>query len=264
MKEIKPKFYLNKKLKPDYLNRYPVYFRFNLNGTNHRLKSYFFEKLKNDDLIKENEYLVDLETKYINVLAKYSINGFETTTYSLDVEKLDKDLYKIYTSEDFDFIKIGVSINIDEDELYPYEIDNDNLGNLEEKYIELDNQKPAYNFNRIYRNELIDNLVSKSGYNYSFIDSIISKNIFEIKTKHPTDFIKEKCILDYVKSCNDLLDFEETESVNIYKWMFEGKGELFKKTYGDTSYNLINEYVVFECSDIFYNENFKNMLKNKK
>lgn len=266
MKEINPKFYLNTKLKPDYQNRYPVYFRFNLNGTNHRLKSYFFDKLENEDLIKKNKYLLDLETKYINVLAKYSINGFETTTYSLDVEKLDKDLYKIYTSEDFDFIKIGVAIPIDDDEidLYLDEVDDDNSGELEEKYIELYNQKPAYDFNNVYRKELIDNLVSKSDYDYFFIDSIVSKNIFEMKIKHPTDFIKDQAILDYVKSCNDLLDFGKFESINIYKWMFEGKGELFRKTYGDVSFNLINESVIFECSDIFYNENFKEMLKNKK
>ncbi len=93
MKEIKPKFYLNTKLKPDYRNRYPVYFRFNLNGSNHRLKSKLLGYLADESSLKRHQDLVDIETKYLNALIKYSKDLYQFIFYTEDIERLHKDLY---------------------------------------------------------------------------------------------------------------------------------------------------------------------------
>ena len=266
MKEIMPTFYFNTKLKPDYRNRYPVYFRFNLNGSNHRLKSKLLGYLADESSLKRHQDLVDIETKYLNALIKYSKDLYQFIFYTEDIERLHKDLYSFYTSENVDFYKKPLGFPIDDDDIYLYQdFENDHdMDEFEEETIFFDDQKPSVEGNDNYRNEFVQYLISTSKLDANFINHTTANDIMHTNMVLPTFFIKEKKTLDYINSCNDLFNFSIENDINMYKWIFEGKGEIFRKKYGEMSFSLINDYLIFESSDIFLTDNIYDLLKNKK
>ena len=76
MIKIKTKYYLNKRLKPkiiDYQEHYPVYYRFNLEGSNHQIKSQLIDYLKDESELSNFEKEIEKEALYLNTL----INNFK-------------------------------------------------------------------------------------------------------------------------------------------------------------------------------------------
>ncbi|MGV0977808.1 hypothetical protein [Empedobacter falsenii] len=231
MINVKPKYYLNKDVKPLNNKFYKVYFRFNLNGVNHRVKSQLINYLEKDENLKENEELIDIETKYVNILLQEYGEDYKFKNFEADIFNLNKNLFDYYISEEKLFLKNNTT-----------------------EYI-----KPINIYGDLYINNLISYLIKTSNLDKKFLFYSINSfgtilNLY--KNNIPLDFVEETSIKDFINSCNDILEFSSINMTNVYKWFFEDQRLHYKEKYSKSSFKLIDEFCKVLFQDIF-NKNYK-------
>lgn len=245
MKAIEPRFYLNKLLKPDLNGRYKVYLRFNIGKNNHRFKSQLINVSLGDEIELENyKDLIQLETTYLNTPITYYNGEFPFNFYSDDIHRLHYDLYSLFTSEENTILT-----KIDIEDTYvkgTYQEYNDEILSGIPLY-----DKPSLIENSSYRNMLITFLHNKTNLEIDYIDYIIDNDVFSSALPLETSFVTSESTLEYIQACNALLLFSKREEINVYNWVFKGFGKLFCEKFGQVSYDLINDYIISICHDIF-------------
>lgn len=259
MKIVEPKFYLNKLLKPDLEGHYKVYLRFSIGRNNHRFKSQLINMYLHDEKqLEDYKELIDLETTYLNTLINYSNGEYPFNFYSADIYRLHSDLFYLFTTND----EIGLT-KIDIEDLFEEGTYQENEFN--EISGKLIYEEPSRIENFLYRDMLIKFLHDKAKLEIEYLNLIVKDDIVSNKLPLETSFLTIESTKDYIQTCNDLISFSKNEDINIYKWVFKNYGLIFKEKYGLTSFNILNEFVINICHDIFMTKNIYdqiNMLKN--
>ncbi|WP_313375840.1 hypothetical protein [Chishuiella sp.] len=232
MKKIKPKYYLNKSLKPkieDGIEKYPVYFRFNLNGSNHRIKSQLIDYLSSEEELDNYHYEIIDETKSLNYLynrfrENYSFSNFENDMNIISSSQIlgepndDKYTYleKIKTSEILSPDNHGYNRKI---------FQNNSLAILEENY----------------RNELINFISDRTGLTKDFLRNFLIKEFKNKTLELPTFFIDDIKLDKKIKSYNMYIDFANKNNLTVKKWYTDNYNDKFKKEYGELAYQEIKK-----------------------
>ncbi|WP_291120309.1 hypothetical protein [Empedobacter sp. UBA7248] len=226
MIEVKSKYYLNRDVKPINNKFYKVYFRFNLNGVNHRVKSQMINYLEKTEDLENLENLIVLETKYVNTLLNEYGENYKFKNFENDVYNLNTNLFDYYISEDELFLKNSII-----------------------KY-----KKPINIYGDLYINNLVSYLIKTSNLNKKFLFYSINSfgtiiNLY--KNEIPVEFIEDKNIKDFVNSCNNILEFSSKNKTNVYKWFFEFQRLDYQKKYSKSSFNLLDTFCKIIYKDIF-------------
>lgn len=211
MKDIKPKYYLNKKLKPrgiGTVDTYPVYFRFTIGKNNHRIKSVLIGYLENEEGLEYYRREIELEILVLNYLYT-RFHNYTFDRFSLDAYYLCCPLSG--------FISEYMVMNTDEFE-----------------------DKVAM---KVYMDELKAYIFSKTKLPLSFLDSTLDDINFE--STLPSDFIKNKELKFIVDTYNYSFIFEENQSsiFCMYNWLHTDIKEEFSKLYGSSHSTYIDKII---------------------
>ncbi|QXP68955.1 hypothetical protein H0I29_09880 [Polaribacter sp. R2A056_3_33] len=217
MKILKPKHYLNKRLKPKMVGSvktYPVYIRFTIGTSNHRIKSVILENLEDEKQLLEHKKEIDLEKNVINYLYtrfhNYSFSHFNSDAFYLcSPIQVIISLY-IYTYAD-EFEDVALTV---------------------------------------YEKELFAHLLSKTNFPKPFLSKMI-ENI-DFNTRVPSDFIKDKKLKLIVDSFNSSIIFNENESdiFCIYNWKHTDIKDKFRNQFGSSSFNFIEKVIELYSSSL--------------
>lgn len=229
MIEVKLKYYLNRDVKPINNKFYKVYFRFNIKGVNHRVKSQIINFLENTDDLEHYESQISIEEKYVNILLNEYGENYKFKNFEVDFFNLNENLFSYYVSEE---------------ELY--------FKNNRNKY-----KKPIKTYGDQYIENLISYLKHTTNLDKDFLFYSINSlgtiiNLY--KDEIPLDFIQDSKIRNFIISCNNLLEFSTKNSTNIYKWFFEFQRLEYKTLYGDSSFKFIDDFCKIIYKDIFDKE----------
>lgn len=234
MKEIKPKYYLNKNLKPKVDNgieKYPVYFRFNLNGSNHRIKSQFIDYLANEEELDNYKYQMIDEIKSLNYLYNRFRENYSFSNFENDMNKISyPQILGEPTDEDdkYSYFKKAKTSGIlapDED-VYNKNISNKNsFKKIEENY----------------RNELLNFIYEKTGLSKTFLTNFIIKEFTNTTLELPTYFIEDPQLERKIKNYNMYIEFANKNDLTVKKWYTEKYNEKFKKEYGELAYQEVEK-----------------------
>lgn len=226
MINVNPKYYLNKNVKPIHGKFYKVYFRFNLNGVNHRIKSQIINFLENEEDLNNYEGQIEAERKYVNILLNEYGKNYEFKNFENDFYNLNENLFSYYVSEEALCLK-----------------------NKTNQYV-----KPIKRYGDIYINNLVNYLKSTTNLKKSFLFYSINSlgsiiNLY--KDEIPIDFIQDENIKNFIISCNNLMEFTSRNQTNLYKWFFEFQRLDFKEMYSESCFKLVDEFCIILYEDIF-------------
>lgn len=234
MKEIKPKYYLNKNLKPkvvDGIEKYPVYFRFNLNGSNHRIKSQLIDYLATEEELDNYENKMIDEIKSLNYLynrfrENYSFSNFE------------KDMNKIYYPQ-----ILGEPTNEDDKYSYFKKVNTSGILAPDEDYYNKNISKNSSleKIQNNYRNELINYISDKTGLTKFFLQNFLIKELKNNSLELPTFFIEDTQLEKKIKNYNMYVEFANKNNLTVKKWYTEKYNEKFKKEYGELAYKEVEK-----------------------
>ncbi|MDM1299226.1 hypothetical protein HXZ94_12070 [Empedobacter falsenii] len=234
MKEIKPKYYLNKNLKPkieDGVEKYPVYFRFNLNGSNHRIKSQLIDYLASEEELDNYQYQMIDEIKSLNYLynrfrENYSFSNFENDMNKIFYPQIlgepvdDDDKYSYFKKS-----KNNTVLTSDGDVYNKNIFRNDSLDKIEENY----------------RNELINFISDKTTLTKDFLRTFLIKEFKNTTLELPTFFIDDIQLEKKIKNYNMYVEFANKNDLTVKKWYTEKYNEKFKKEYGELAYQEVEK-----------------------
>lgn len=219
MNDIKIKHYLNKKLKPKInngVNHYCVYFRFNLEGKNHRIPSFFVTDYLASD--KElNSYSLEMkeEEYFINLLYK-SKDDYEFKSYFFDIQQIALSIKDILQ----DIMKTADGSNIHSDFLYSLS-----------SYME------------DYKKDFIESISEKYKYSLEFVESFFRIAPLGEHDFYPTNFIKNQEVKDFFEAYNKIMEFSEERLIHEYDWVKRNQSEVFKAKFGEKYYKIIDRIV---------------------
>lgn len=210
MKILKPKYYLNKKLKPRKngdVDTYPVYFRFTIGKNNHRLKSFLIGNLENDNQLADFEEEISLEVKALNYLY-IRFNDYSFDNFSSDAHYLCSPLSTLlehYILENSDGPWAGCPIHA-------------------------------------YTAELIFFTSFRTQLSEEFISNAIN---IQLKSLLPSEFIKDQELKIIIETYNYSILFDKklSSSFCIYNWENSNLKDDFIKLYG-LSHGLFLDSVV--------------------
>jgi len=234
MKEIKPKYYLNKNLKPkieDGVEKYPVYFRFNLNGSNHRIKSQLIDYLASEEELDNYQYQMIDEIKSLNYLynrfrENYSFSNFENDMNKIFYPQIlgepvdDDDKYSYFKKS-----KNNTVLTSDGDVYNKNIFRNDSLDKIEENY----------------RNELINFISDNTTLTKDFLRTFLIKEFKNTTLELPTFFIDDIQLEKKIKNYNMYVEFANKNDLTVKKWYTEKYNEKFKKEYGEIAYQEVEK-----------------------
>lgn len=198
--DINIKYYLNRKLKSkinDFGECFPVYFRFNLYGNNHRVKSRLIDYLPNEATLDNYKKEIERETQYVETL----ISKFG-------------DFHLIYDSDGiFDIFNGNLYWLINFFYL------NKSEGDL--NFLRFRN-KSGYNFNVRYREEYAKYLSEISGFSLNVVDFMTRDDIRNLRIKLPTNFITDERLLFDTILHNKLLEIIQNDNpIGFFDWYFK-------------------------------------------
>lgn len=210
MKILKPKYYLNKKLKPRKngdVDTYPVYFRFTIGKSNHRVKSYLIGYLENEDNFDDFTREMQVE--------KYAINYLYGRYYNYTFDNFNADAFYLCSP----------------------------LSTLIEHYI-LENSDGPWDGCPIhaYTAELIIFTSFKTQLSEEFISNAIN---IQLKSLLPSEFIKDQELKIIIETYNYSILFDKKLSsiFCMYNWENSNLKNDFIKLYG-LSHGLFLDSVV--------------------
>lgn len=219
MKEIKIKHYLNKRLKPEIENgikHYPVYFRFNLDGKNHRIPSFFIKDyLASEEELNSLTLEMQEEEYFINLLYR-SDNNYEFKFYHMDVQQIALSLKDILQN----YMMTGDGNDIHPDYLYSLS-----------SYME------------DYKNSFIEFIAKSHNYSIEFTKSFFRMFPSDEHDFYPVDFIKNPETKEFFEAYNHVMEFSKERLIHEYDWIQRKKSEVFKKEFGEKSYQIVNKLV---------------------
>lgn len=217
MNSIKLKYYLNTKLKPiieDGIEKFSVYFRYNFNGKNHRIPSFFIQNYlcKDTDL---DEYILERRDEEFFINLFYSKNkSYTPKFYIFDIQTIAfpiKDIFIDYLYNSFE-------------DIYPK---NDYLKN--------------------YEKELISYISKKAELSNLFLKDFFKTSTYNNFNYYPTSFLKESETKFVLNTYNLVIKFSTERYIHTYDWIERGLGESFKKMHGEKHFeivdNLVSNYV---------------------
>lgn len=220
MSDIKIKHYLNKKLKSKKINgeiKYSVYFRFNLEGKNHRIPSFFIMDYIGTE--KElNSYVAEMEEEeyFINLFNKRS-NNYIFKDYQFDIQFIAMSVKDILQN----FMKTGDGKDLHPD--YYYSLSS---------YMEN------------YKKDFIEFISKSHNYSIDFTESFFKLCPSEEHDFYPVDFIKDSKIKCFYEAYNHVMKFSKNRLIHEYDWIERKQGEVFKELYGEKYFDIINEIVI--------------------
>lgn len=211
MKIIKPRYYLNKRLKPKKVgsvDTYPVYFRFTIGKNNHRIKSFLVDYLSDEDDLKNYKKEIDLEKEVINYLYT-RFHNYSFANFNSDAFYLCNPLS--------DLISLYIHSHVDD----------------------FDDQEAL----ELYKVELRDYLFSTSKFPMPFLNGMVESISFNSIV--PSDFIKNQNLKLIVDTYNFSVDFNEKSSsvFCMFNWLHTDIKETFLKTYGQPHFKFIDKVV---------------------
>lgn len=219
MEEVKVKAYLNKRLKPSKnkygRESYPVYLRFNLNGSNHRLSSNYLGYLYSDNELEKYERDIKEESFLINNFIKINKGIFIIQDYNDYFQRFGRKIHDIY----LEYLDYG-------------------LGAYEA------------NFMNDFRSELQKYIEKTSGFELDFLKAILNIELYKLPNKLPYEFIdvknsrQESLVFD-ILAINRINEYSEKlgRDINVYDWLYRGVEEEFRIKFGDLSYSRIDHVV---------------------
>jgi len=186
MKILKPKHYLNKRLKPkmvDSVKTYPVYFRFTIGTSNHQIKSYLIGYLETDVELIDYEREMQLESKGLN----YLYNKFQDYSFS----NYNCDAFYLFSP-----IQLIVSLYLS---TYVDEFEDEAM--------------------TVYKKELYTFLLSKTNFPKPFLIEMIEDTNFN--SQIPTDFLKEGKLKFMIDTYNFTIIYNENKSILLcmFNWL---------------------------------------------
>lgn len=222
MKDIKIKHYLNKKLKPGIKNgvkRYRVYFRFNLDGKNHRIPSFFItDYLETEKELNSLSLEMKEEEFFVNYFYREQGENYQFSDYFKDIQGVAPSISSILK----DYMDYG-----DVNEFAYSDVNLDRLIGCKEDY----------------RKELIEFISKSQNYSFEFLESFFKEVPSVYDGYYPVDFIKDPELKLFYQAYNQILEFAKERDIHLYDWIRRNKREVFKEKYGEKSYQIINEIV---------------------
>ncbi|WP_027126294.1 hypothetical protein [Gelidibacter mesophilus] len=218
MKIIKPKYYLNKRLKPKKVgsvDAYPVYFRFTIGKNNHRIKSFLVEYLTDEDELKDYKKEIDLEKEVINYLYN-RFHNYSFANFNSDAFYLCNPLSVL--------VSLYIHTHVDEFE--------------DQEALEL------------YKVELRDYLFSTSKFPIPFLNGMVESITFNSLV--PSGFIENKNLKLIIDSYNSSVTFnEKSPSVFcMFNWLHTDIKDTFLKIYGQSHFKFIDKIVKLYSTSI--------------
>lgn len=217
MKILKPKHYLNKRLKPKMIGSiktYPVYIRFTIGTSNHRIKSFLLENLEDEKQLLEYEKEIGLEKDVINYLYtrfhNYSFSNFNSDAF-----------YLCSPIQDMISLYISTFANEFEDEAIA-----------------------------VYQKELYAHLLIKTNFPEPFLNKMIDNIVFNSQV--PSDFIKDKKLKLIIESFNSSIVFNEnvTDIFCIYNWKHTNIKDKFRKQFGSSYFKFVENVIELYSSSL--------------
>ncbi|WP_165732200.1 hypothetical protein [Polaribacter sp. 20A6] len=217
MKILKPKHYLNRRLKPKMVGSvktYPVYIRFTIGTSNHRVKSFLFDYLENEEQLLEYKNKIDLEKEVINYLYtrfhNYSFSNFNSDAFYLcSPLNVIIDMYiNMYSSDGLD---------------------------VPSEY---------------YKKELYNYLLTKTNFPKLFLNEMIHDINFN--TYVPSEFIKDESLKIVIESFNFCINFNENKPdlLCMYNWLNTNIKDEFREQYGSSYFKFVNNVVALYFSSL--------------
>lgn len=196
MKILKPKHYLNKRLKPKMagsVKTYPVYFRFTIGTSNHQIKSFLIGYLESDIQLIDYKNEMHFESEVLNYLYN-KFQDYSFSNYNSDAVYLLSPIHEI--------VSLYLSTYVDEFE--------------EEGF-------------HVYKKELYGFLLSKTNFPKPFLTKMIDD--VDLNLQIPTDFIKEKKLKLMIDTYNFTIMYNENESTLLcmYNWLHTDIKDDFSK-----------------------------------
>jgi hypothetical protein len=210
MKVLKPKHYLNKRLKPKVVGSvktYPVYFRFTIGNSNHQIKSYLIGNLKNADELTNYEREVNLESEVLNYLYN-RFQDYSFTNFNSDAFYLCSPIHVI--------VDLYLSTYVDEFE--------------DEGFT-------------VYKKELSSFLMSKTNFPKHFLTKMI--DCVDFDSQIPTDFIKEKKLKLIIDTYNFTILYNEYNSTLLcmYNWLKTDIKDDFSQLFSSNHAKVLDKIV---------------------
>jgi hypothetical protein len=232
MKDIKIKHYLNKKLKPEIKNGvecYRVYFRFNLDGKNHRIPSFFIsDYLESEKELNSLTLEIEEEEFFVNYFYREQNGNYSFNDYYTDIKSVAPSISLILK----DYMNFG-----DVNEFAYHTVTIDQLMGCKKDY----------------KNELIDFISKSNDFSTEFLESFF-KNVpsLDFDGYYPVDFIKDPELKLFYQAYNQILDFSKERNIHLYDWIRRNKKEVFQEKYGDKSYQIVNKIVIQYYTHPYY------------
>lgn len=229
MVKIKTKYYLNKRLKPkiiDYQEHYPVYYRFNLEGSNHQIKSQLIDYLKDESELSNFEKEIEKEALYLNTLINNFKGNYRFFNFVSHFEFLNMDIYNLFNSF---YLQWGTSerINVEGDEIH-------------------------YLFSHNYHDELANYLSSKTNFCNVFFHKVLKDHLVNLNIELPIYFLKNEKLKNEVEIHNSLLLLINEGKINLHDYFFNDKRIVVKSILTTAQFKLFDEFM-----DGFYKEIFE-------
>lgn len=223
MKDIKITHYLNTKLKPEIKNGvkgFRVYFRFNVDGKNHRIPSFFIKDyLKTDKELDALALEIKEEEYFVNYFYREQGGNYEFSDYFADIQRVAPSVSSILK----DYMDYG-----DVNQFANTDVIIDRLIGCKEDY----------------RKELIESISKRQNYSYEFLESFFKEVPSNYEGYYPVDFIKDPELKLFYEAYNQILEFSKERQIHLYDWIRRNKDEVFREKYGEKSYQIINEIVL--------------------
>lgn len=221
MKDIKIKHYLNTKLKPEINNgvkRYRVYFRFNLEGKNHRIPSFFIKDyLETEKELSSLTLEMEEEAFFVNYFYREQKSNYQFSDYYKDIQGVAPSISSILN----DYMLIG-DVNL---------LASNELGSLDE----------ILGCKKDFKKELIEFISKSHKFSTDFLESFFKEVPSSYEGYYPVDFIKDPELKLFYQAYNEILEFSKERDIHLYDWIRRNKKEVFKERYGEKSYQIINE-----------------------
>jgi hypothetical protein len=217
MKILKPKHYLNKRLKPKMVGSvktYPVYFRFTIGTSNHRIKSFLLKYLEDEEQLLKYKKEIDLEKEVINYLFtrfhNYSFSNFNSDAFYL-------------CSPIQDMISLYIST-------YADEFEGEAL--------------------TIYQKELYAHLLSKTNFPELFLKKMIDN--IDFNSQVPSEFVKDEKLKLIIESFNSSILFNESESdiFCMYNWNHTDIKDKYRMQLGSSHFNFVQKVIELYASSL--------------
>lgn len=219
MNDIKIKHYLNKQLKPEIENgvkHYRVYFRFNLEGKNHRIPSFFImDYLEKEKELSSFKLEMQEEEYFLNLLYR-SRDNYEFKHYYLDVQQIALSLKDVLQN----YMMTGDGNDIHPDYLYSLS-----------SYME------------DYKNCFIESISKSHNYPIEFTKSFFRMFPLEEHDFYPVDFINNPETKEFFEAYNHIMEFSKERLIHEYDWIQRKQSDVFKEKFGEKSYGIIDKII---------------------